>query len=220
MEGGLKAVIKGERIFVIGDIHGCLGMLDRLVKRIDWDPGTDRLIFLGDYIDRGEDSKGVIDYIVNLSRESGKVDCLLGNHEAIFLDYLSGVDSQTFLDNGGKTTLCSYGIADGPKEIPPAHMGFLKGLKPFLEMEEYYIVHAGLRPGVSIERQSPEDLMWIRDTFILSEYDFGKRVIFGHTPFSQPLIMDNKIGLDTGAVYGNRLTCLELPAFSFHQVDP
>jgi serine/threonine protein phosphatase 1 len=211
--------MKTERTFVLGDIHGCLEMLSRLLDRICWNPGRDRLIFLGDYIDRGEDSKGVIEFLVNLSAESGRVDCILGNHEAMFLDYLSGEDVLTFLDNGGKTTLVSYGINDGRKEIPRPHMEFLSGLKPFLELEEYYVVHAGMRPGVSIERQTRDDLVWIRDTFIFSEYDFGKRVLFGHTPFSEPLIMGNKIGLDTGAVYGNRLTCLELTAFQFHHVE-
>lgn len=211
--------MKEERIFVIGDVHGCLGMLQRLMERIAWDPERDRLIFLGDYIDRGEDSRGVIDFILRLAAESDRVDCLLGNHESIFLDYLSGLEPRTFLENGGKSTLGSYGISDGRKEIPHSHMKFLQTLNPFLELEEYFIVHAGMRPGVSIERQTVDDLVWIRDPFIFSEYDFGKRVIFGHTPFSQPLIMDNKIGLDTGAVYGNRLTCLELPRFLFHHVE-
>ena len=98
-------------------------------------------------------------------------------------------------------------------------MAFLKSLRPWVELEEYYVVHAGMQPGVEIERQSLEDLVWIREPFIFSDYDFGKRVIFGHTPFSEPLVLKNKIGLDTGAVYGNRLTCLELPSFVFHQVE-
>jgi len=81
------------------------------------------------------------------------------------------------------------------------------------------VVHAGFRPGVAIEDQSLEDLIWIREPFIFSDYDFGKTVIFGHTPIAEPLMMDNKIGLDTGAVYGNRLTCLELPRMKFHSVE-
>lgn len=212
-----------ERIFIIGDIHGCLGMLKRLMRKIDWHPGSDRLIFLGDYIDRGEDSSGVIDYIIEISRDSEKVECLIGNHEASFLDFLSGTDVRTFLVNGGETTLESYrrrADLDRGLDIPQGHFHFLKNLKPWIELEEYYVVHAGFRPGVALQDQCLEDLVWIRDIFIFSEWDFGRRVIFGHTPFSQPFVMDNKIGLDTGAVYGNRLTCLELPALIFHYVEP
>lgn len=206
--------MKQGRILIIGDVHGCLRTLKRLMRKIQWHPQKDRLIFLGDYIDRGKDSKGVIEYLMTLSAESDKVECLMGNHEAAFLDYLSGLDTRTFLANGGRSTLLSY-----RNHVPPEHLEFLKSLKPWLELEEYYVVHAGMRPGVPMHRQTLEDLVWIRDTFIYSDYEFGKRVIFGHTPFSEPLIMPNKIGLDTGAVYGRRLTCLELPAFLFHSVD-
>jgi serine/threonine protein phosphatase 1 len=215
--------MEGERIFIIGDIHGCLRMLKRLMDRIDWRPDRDRLIFLGDFIDRGEDSRGVIDYVLEISRLSRSVECVLGNHESIFLDYLSGADIRTFIANGGASTLNSYrstgGSSHGVLQIPVEHIAFLKSLRPWIELEDYYVVHAGMQPGVDLERQSLEDLVWIREPFIFSEYDFGKRVIFGHTPFTEPLVMENKIGLDTGAVYGNRLTCLELPSLVFHQVE-
>lgn len=210
-----------DKVFVIGDIHGCLDMLKRLMDKIDWRPGRDRLIFLGDYIDRGQNPKGVVDYILGLISCSPHVECLVGNHEAIFLDYLDGKDRGLFLINGGLSTLESY-QADRPKQggplVPPAHMDFYQSLKSFIELEDYYIVHAGFRPGVDLREQSVEDMVWIRETFIYSEYDFGKRVIFGHTPFHQPLVVENKIGLDTGAVYGNKLTSLELPEFRFHSV--
>ena len=88
-----------------------------------------------------------------------------------------------------------------------------------MELRDYYVVHAGFRPGVDLEHQTEEDMIWIREPFLSSGYDFGKKVIFGHTPFSKPLVMDNKIGLDTGAVYGNRLTCIELPAERFYFVN-
>jgi serine/threonine protein phosphatase 1 len=213
--------MKDERIFIVGDIHGCLGMLKRLMDKIDWRPDKDRLIFLGDYIDRGEDSRGVIDFILQISSRSKGVECVLGNHETIFLDFLSGQDMKTFLANGGAPTLESYrrrGWDEGAL-IPSEHLTFLKSLRPWIELEDYYVVHAGLRPGIEIKGQELEDLVWIRDPFIYSDHDFGKRVIFGHTPFSEPLVMANKIGLDTGAVYGNRLTCLELPSFTFHFVE-
>jgi serine/threonine protein phosphatase 1 len=211
-----------QRTFIIGDIHGCLKMLTRLMKKIEWEPETDRLIFVGDYVDRGRDSRGVIDYLIRISAESKHVDCLMGNHEVGFLDYLSGMDMRFFLANGGGSTLLSYRMkerTDWSGHIPPEHLRFLNNLKPWVELQDYYVVHAGMRPGVPIHEQALEDLVWIRDTFIHSSYDFGKKVIFGHTPFSEPLIMANKVGLDTGAVYGNRLTCLELPAFTFHWVE-
>ena len=213
-----------EKTFIIGDIHGCLHLLKRLVEKIAWRPDKDRLIFLGDYLDRGEDSKGVVEYILGLTRRSPHIDCLIGNHEAMFLDYLSGINQMSYLNNGGWSTLESYDgrlhtIGNIPP-IPPEHMAFFHSLKPYVELENFYVVHAGFRPNVAIKKQSLEDMIWIRDEFIDSDYDFGKRVIFGHTPmFDGPLIMKNKIGIDTGAVYGHSLTCLELPEIKFHSVE-
>jgi serine/threonine protein phosphatase 1 len=146
----------------------------------------------------------------------------MGNHERILLDFMDGKDMNTFFLNGGVATLNSYRSEQqkyGGFLIPDDHLAFFRSLKLLIELEDYYVVHAGLRPGVPIESQNPEDLLWIRDSFLFSNYYFGKRVIFGHTPFAQPLIMENKIGLDTGAVYGNRLTCLELPSLKFHFVE-
>jgi len=211
-----------ERNFIIGDIHGCLEMLKRLMDRLDWHPDRDGLIFLGDYIDRGEDPKGVVDLILEISGEGRFVQCLMGNHEDLFLEFLEGADPANFILNGGISTMESYHMDDSPDradKIPPDHYTFLKDLQPLIELDDYYVVHAGFRPEVSIEEQTLQDLVWIRESFIYSSHDFGKKVIFGHTPFYDPLIMENKIGLDTGAVYGNRLTCLELPAMKFHSVE-
>ncbi len=215
-------MMNSERIFIVGDVHGCLDMLRRLVDKIDWRPDEDNLIFLGDYIDRGKDSKGVIDYILELKRESSHVQCILGNHENILLDFLNTGEPRLLIINGGIPTLESYQAASENEDdplIPPEHTAFFKDLVPYIELEDYYVVHAGFRPGVPIEDQSLEDLIWIREPFIFSNLDFGKTVIFGHTPIAEPLMMDNKIGLDTGAVYGNRLTCLELPRMKFHSVE-
>lgn len=210
-----------EKIFVIGDIHGCLDMLKRLIDKIEWNPANDRLIFIGDYIDRGENSKGVIDFILRLKKDSTLIQCLLGNHEQMFLDYLSGVDSQTFLLNGGLSTLRSYEAIKKSKDdplIPSSHLDFFSSLLTMIELEHYYIVHAGFQPNIGIEDQNLNDMLWIREEFIYSDYDFGKVVIFGHTPFNSPLVLKNKIGIDTGAVFGNYLTCLELPEVKFHSV--
>ena len=207
-----------ERTLIIGDIHGCLELLKRLMDRVKWQPDQDRLIFLGDYIDRGSDSKGVIDFLLELMRESENIQCIIGNHESMFLDFLSGIDISTFLINGGENTLRSY-YRKGETIIPPEHIQFLKELKILVELQDFYIVHAGLKPGLQIKDQCIDDMIWIREPFIYSKYDFGKKILFGHTVFFDPLIMDNKIGLDTGAVYGNRLTCLELPDMIFHSVE-
>ena len=141
----------------------------------------------------------------------------------LFLDFLSGEGINAFFMNGGDSTLDSYRRrASGEDEeplIPEKHRTFLQSLQPWVELEDYYVVHAGFRPGVDIEDQKIKDLTWIREPFLYSDYDFGKRVIFGHTPFYQPIVTSNKIGLDTGAVYGNRLTCLQLPQMKFHSVE-
>ena len=211
-----------DKIFVIGDIHGCLDMLNRLMDKIPWRPDKDLLVFLGDYIDRGEHNKEVVDYIIALKRCASYVDCLLGNHDAMFLKYLTGRDVDQYILNGGGSTLKCYGInqpGEGYPLIPQDHIDFFNSLKPYIELEDYYFVHAGFRPGIEISKQKLKDMLWIRDTFINSHYDFGKKVIFGHTPLMEPLVMENKIGLDTSAVYGNRLTCLELPRTRFYSVN-
>ena len=211
------------KIFVVGDVHGCLEMLKRLIDKIEWNSSNDRLIFIGDYIDRGQDSKGVVDFILKLKKDSPLIQCLIGNHEQMFLDYLSGVDSQSFILNGGLPTLRSYNeerLRSEDPLIPSAHLDFFSSLLPMIELEQCYIVHAGFRPNIRIEDQDIIDMIWIRDEFIYSDYDFGEVVIFGHTPFNSPIIMKNKIGIDTGAVYGNCLTCLELPEKKFHSVKP
>jgi serine/threonine protein phosphatase 1 len=215
--------MSGGKTFVVGDVHGCLGMLKRLFDTIDWNPSSDRLIFIGDYIDRGEDARGVVDFVLALKEDSSLVECLIGNHEQMFLDYLSGVNPEGFILNGGVSTLRSYEAVRQSKDdplFPSSHLDFFSSLVPMIELDQYYIVHAGFRPNVSIEDQDLVDMIWIRDEFIYSDYDFGKVVVFGHTPLREPIIMKNKIGIDTGAVYGNRLTCLELPEERFHSVEP
>jgi serine/threonine protein phosphatase 1 len=222
-----------ERIFVIGDIHGCLHKLELLWDRIDPRSGRDQLVFLGDYIDRGEDSSGVLDYLLELMKVYSNTIFLMGNHEKMFMDFLSGVDRALFIYNGGESTLKSYlgrmenfwsGVEGASDDealnnlVPEQHRAFLDELHTYYETEDYIMVHAGLRDGVPLEDQSIEDLVWIREEFVYSEEDFGKRVIFGHTPFIRPLVLPNKIGIDTGAVYGNNLTCLILPDFEFVSV--
>ena len=222
-----------ERIFVIGDIHGCLEKLELLLEKIDPRPRVDQLVFVGDYIDRGEHSSGVLDYLLQLRKTYPRTVFLMGNHEKMFIDFLAGVDQTLFIYNGGESSLRSYllrmeGFCNGRQGVldeqtlnqlvPENHRDFLRDLLPYYETENHIMVHAGLRPGIPLEEQTLDDLVWIREEFIYSEADFGKLVIFGHTPFVRPLVLPNKIGIDTGAVYGNKLTCLILPDMEFVSV--
>ena len=120
--------------------------------------------------------------------------------------------------NGGQQTLDEYlNRSNNPEAfpIPSEHLEFFNSLRLYYQTEDYIFVHAGLRKKVPLESQKKMDLLWIRDEFIHSNFNFGKRVIFGHTPFKEPLLQSNKIGIDTGAVYGNRLTCVQLPEMEF-----
>jgi serine/threonine protein phosphatase 1 len=208
-------------IYAIGDVHGCHDKLVALMDRLDIDFYRDKLIFLGDYIDRGDATFDVVDFLLELGERHSDIIFLRGNHESMFDGFLSGKDRYTYLINGGQETLESY-LKRGPKAndppIPSRHRRFFESLSLYHETEAFIFVHAGLRPGVPLERQNPEDMLWIRENFIHSDYDFGKRVVFGHTPFSAPLVQPNKIGIDTGAVYGNKLTCVKLPEVEFIQV--
>jgi len=213
-----------NKIFAIGDIHGCLKKLEDLMALIAANPKRDKLVFIGDYIDRGNFSREVVNYIIGTKSKFKNVVCLLGNHEQMFLNYLEGMEEDLYLYNGGKYTLSDYDIqsSDPPderkKKIPEAHLLFYRSLLPYHQTKDYIFAHAGLIPGVPLKKQATQDLLWVRYEFIDSDYNFNRRVIFGHTPMSNPLIMENKIGIDTGAVYGGKLTCLELPEVKIYQV--
>ncbi|MEF3168615.1 MAG: serine/threonine protein phosphatase [Deltaproteobacteria bacterium] len=209
-----------DRIIAVGDIHGCRLELERLLGMIPFDPSRDLLVLLGDYIDRGPEPRGVLEILSGLvDLHPGHVRCLMGNHEWMFLRYLEGKDTNLYLLNGGETTIADYFIQGKGVSIPDRHKKFLDSLEFFLETESYIFVHAGLRPGVPLADQTLDDLLWIRDEFISSSYDWGKRVVFAHTPVETPLVQPNKIGIDTGAVYGGRLTALILPDLTFISVE-
>jgi len=222
-----------ERIIVVGDIHGCLGKLEEMMKRLEPTPGRDQLVFLGDYIDRGENSRGVVEYLLGVREKYPDTIFLMGNHEKMFIDFLAGLEQALFIHNGGGSTIRSYmGSMENPRMVmhrgldavvleqmvPTGHRTFLRDLRLYFETPDFIMVHAGLRNGIPLEKQTGDDLVWIREEFIYSELDFGKRVIFGHTPFVRPLVLPNKIGIDTGAVYGNALTCVILPDLEFVSV--
>lgn len=210
-----------EKIFAVGDIHGSFDKLAALLDKLVIDTERDTLLFIGDYVDRGPRPVEVVDRLVELRRQCPGIIFLKGNHEDMLLRYLSGMDRFVYLSNGGQSTLDGYARRNremDPTAIPSDHLDFLESTVLYHETAGFIFVHAGLRPEVPLEHQTTEDLLWIREDFISSSYDFGKRVVFGHTPFNEPFVRPNKIGIDTGAVYGNKLTCLELPDMIFHQV--
>jgi serine/threonine protein phosphatase 1 len=208
-------------IYAVGDIHGCYDQLLALMAQLPLRPGIDRLLFIGDAIDRGPRSYEVIEYLLEIRRTMPGSVFLMGNHERMLLNYLAGRERVFYLQNGGLQTVESYlrhdpASGDSPS-IPAEHREYFDSLSLSFESESHIFVHAGMRPGVALAHQREEDLLWIRDAFIDSAADFGKPVVFGHTPFAEPLVQFNKIGIDTGAVYGNRLSCVRLPHLAFYQ---
>jgi serine/threonine protein phosphatase 1 len=207
-----------KRIYAIGDIHGCYDKLCRLMDRIDICWSEDTLILLGDYIDRGPRSYEVLEYLVDLQKAHANVIFLKGNHEAMFLDFLSGTGTLTYLYNGGQRTIDSYYRHNSSTEhlvVPKEHLDFLDSLVLCHQTEDYFFAHAGVLSGIPLNEQVEKDLLWIREPFISEAKDYGKTVVFGHTVFPEPLVQPGKVGIDTGAVYGNRLTCVRLPDMTF-----
>lgn len=222
----------GLRIYAIGDVHGRNDLLAAAFARIDRDlleHPTDRAmtILLGDYIDKGPRSRETLDLIVSRLRDPGAgLACLKGNHEAMMLEALAAPVEPVmghWLGNGGAETLVSYGIDPGSRrrprppaeiaedigrKVPKSHLAFLGGLPSMIVEDGYLFVHAGIRPHVPLESQVDDDLLWIREPFLNSPVDFGKRVVHGHTPVAEPELRRNRINIDTGAFLTNRLTCL------------
>jgi serine/threonine protein phosphatase 1 len=212
-----------RRIFAVGDIHGCYDKLAAMMKILPWDrENGDVLLFIGDYIDRGPKSREVVEHLVNIRKKGGELVFLKGNHEKMLLDYyIHQKDQMLYVANGGAETIASYvegGIGRKAFVLPEEHLEFFLSLSLYYETEDYIFVHAGLRDGVSLDTQSEEDLLWIREEFIYSAFDWNKRIIFGHTALETPFVTPGKIGIDTGAVYGNKLTAVELPRMKFYQV--
>jgi calcineurin-like phosphoesterase family protein len=217
------------RLYAIGDVHGRLDLLDRVIDSIARDfaehGGKALTVTLGDYIDRGPQSRGVIERLARNPFATPYV-ALKGNHEALFEDFLTDpAVGAHWRRLGGLETLASFGVsvrhmmlgrnldeaAGALREaLTPEHAGFLASLKLSLSVGCYFLCHAGVRPGVALERQSEQDLLWIREEFLDSTADFGKIVVHGHTPVAAPEILPNRINIDTGAFATGRLTCVVL----------
>lgn len=228
------ALPHGLRIYAVGDIHGRLDLLDRLLDDIAADAddalGTMHyLVFLGDYVDRGPDAAGVIGRLAEGPPPGFGAVHLKGNHEAAMIRFLTDLRAgPSWLRFGGDATLHSYGLpAPDPADplfaahlqrvqerlcdvLPPRHRAFLAGLRTSLSIGGYLFVHAGIRPGVPVDAQQEDDLLWIREDFLDSAADHGPVVVHGHTITTSPDVRSNRIGIDTGAYATNRLTCLVL----------
>lgn len=221
---------EGVRIYAVGDIHGRADLLEQTFARIDADLAkhpapTPIQVFLGDYIDRGPKSAQVLEHLVQRGRTHRTI-CLKGNHEIYLLEFLRNPEIlRPWGQFGGLTTLLSYGLTPSlnpadeeqvklaeelDRVLPPDHRQFLGALPLSFSCGDYFFVHAGVRPGESLSRQRDEDLLWIRDEFLLHEEAFEKIVVHGHTPVMEPDVRRNRINIDTGAYATGRLTCLRL----------
>ena len=226
----------GRRVYAVGDIHGCADQLAALHALIEQDLAarpiqSPLLLHIGDYVDRGPDTRGVLARLAS-TRPISSVPTvnLIGNHENTMLEALSGerAAATDWLFAGGRPTLESYAVdPDGSRDewrdqLPPEHVAFLRGLDLMHREGGYVFVHAGVRPGIALDKQARDDLLRMRQPFLYSEADFGAVVVHGHTPVKQPVIRHNRIAIDTGAVFGGKLTCLVLESdtLGFLFADP
>jgi serine/threonine protein phosphatase 1 len=216
----------GQRVYAIGDVHGCADRLDTLHALIRDDLAArpvaePTVVHLGDYIDRGADSAGVLARLVRAwsPEPAPRVVNLMGNHEAMLLAALDTADRESvlhWLSNGGADTLASWGLsprappADWRLRIPADQLALVRSLALFHRQGGYVFVHAGLRPGVPMERQTTEDMLWIRQPFLSFKGGLPGVVVHGHTPERMATVRPNRIGVDTGAVMGGVLTCAVL----------
>ena len=228
---GIKTInTKGRKIFVFGDIHGSIGEFRTLFLYLEENKiisPADILVFIGDYIDRGNYSNEVVEYLIDIKYNYPDSYFIKGNHEDMFLGYF-GIypeNAEAFLRNGGRETLVSYDVnykvapERAVHQISPLHFKFYSELLGVLITEDFIFVHAGLNLDYKLDEQIEIDTLWIRDEFIAREHDFGKIVVFGHTPFKDVFVdLPYKIGIDTGICYGNKLSCVNLTDWKCYQI--
>ena len=239
VQGRRPSLPEGLRIYAVGDIHGRLDLLDEMLGWIKADIARHPIarpiyVFMGDYIDRGLASREAIDRLIEHRKENECV-FLKGNHELVAIKCLSDRSLfDTWMRLGGMETLASYGISalgltNGRKivelqaafhrALPPAHFGFFRHLQLSFMCGDFFFVHAGVRPEVELTRQKENDLLWIRDDFLTSSFDFGKIVVHGHTPTTEIEVGVNRINIDTGAFATGRLTCLVMEGEALSAVN-
>lgn len=225
----LAVAPSGERIYAIGDIHGCADLLDALLEQIMADhagrpPAELRLIFLGDLIDRGPDSARVVERAMAVANAEPQTRFLMGNHEEVFLKALDGDEKamRFFCRIGGRETILSYGMSEDEynrydyteladamsKIVPDTHRQFLSGFEDVVIAGDYAFVHAGIRPGVPLAQQQQSDLRWIRDLFLDSTATHEQIIVHGHTIATDIESRANRIGIDTGAYASGKLSAM------------
>lgn len=219
----------GVRVYAVGDVHGCLDQLNRLLDVIEKDlvghSLRSHLVLLGDLVDRGPDSAGVLHRLIKRGLPTDGWDCIMGNHEEVMLQCLSGNGEglESWLRYGGVQTLESYGLTAAEifspavdlatvmrRAIPDRHVQFLQSMRDYVTIGDYLFVHAGLRPGVPLEQQSSRDLRWIRQGFLDDATDHGMMVVHGHTIVQEVDVRSNRIAVDTGCYVSGRLSALVL----------
>lgn len=219
----------GVRIYAIGDVHGCKHEMVHLLRAIERERatfgGSTHIIFLGDLVDRGPDSSGVLDHLIHAELPADDVTYLMGNHEELMLDCYAGKIERYagWLRFGGLEALASYGVSEAEinshdfdlgaalkRSVPSKHISFMRSFEDSLRLGDYLFVHAGIRPGVGLEHQSPQDLRWIRDEFLTHKKCYGFTVVHGHTIVPRILKRRNRIGIDTGCYRTGVLSCLVL----------
>lgn len=224
-------VPEGRRVYAIGDVHGRNDLLQQLLQKIVMDDGErgaakSEIIFLGDLVDRGPDSAGVLETAMQLKATAGNVRFLMGNHEEVYLAAATGDEKSVRFFNriGGRETILSYDISMKeyieldmvqlakriPTLFPQEHVDFVSGFEDQIVVGDYAFVHAGIRPGLPLSEQRKKDLRWIREEFLATEAAHEKVIVYGHTISDEVVEAGNRIGIDTGAYYSNKLTALAL----------
>lgn len=199
------------RTYAIGDIHGCLGKLEELVAKCLSDAGREpaAFVFLGDAIDRGPDSRGVIEYLIDFERRRPETVCLCGNHEDMALNAIDDLAAAEVwvVRNGGDKMLASYGVTS-PAQIPADHVAWMRARPTHHDDGLRFYVHAGIDPSRPLDQQTRRDMLWMREPFLSDPRDFGRFVVHGHTPLREgaPDLRANRVNLDTAAVLGGPLT--------------
>lgn len=224
-------VPRGQRVYAVGDVHGQNDLFNSLIEQIEADDAArgaahTTIVLLGDLVDRGPDSSGVLDAAIGLGKRR-RVRALCGNHEEMFLKSLDSTALlRDFLRRGGRETVLSYPIDEDTyndldfdqlrlelhKLVPERHVQFLHSLEDWIIIGDYLFVHAGIRPGVAIEEQSTQDLRWIREPFLSASPSCNYCVVHGHTISKRPEVHPGRIGIDTGAYISGRLTAIGLEA--------